>query len=442
MSSIDQSGRRLPPYSEEAERGVLGSILTDSERVYEVCVGKNLNSDAFYIPGHRLLFEEIVNMRRENRVIDLLTTGERLKRGGRLDQAGGYNFLEGLIDSTPTSAHAEYYVDIILQKAAERQWITAMAEGIDMIYSGQFDEVSAFIMEKDDTISKMLNADQLQTDSIRVSADQLEESIGLKAPVIRKIKSGINTISNRVLGYACGKITVIAARPSKGKTSMACSEGLAMALKGNKVSILTLEMSAVEYTARIACIHAQIPVEDYIDGKLSDQQREQLRLGIQQVGQLPIRINAKGMNFKQVREWARKEAKRSDILMLDLFTKIRRAGGKKFSNDQAEWSYMARVLSDDIKALDIPLILMHQIHRLNEWGGKDKNPAPKLSDLKDTGALEEEAYMVILLHDMPVDKDDSSKGNYMAIIAKHRNGWSGTCPVMFVPEFAQFKGLY
>jgi replicative DNA helicase len=222
---------------------------------------------------------------------------------------------------------------------------------------------------------------------------------------------------------------------------MACSEGLAMALKGTKVSILTLEMTAEEYTARMACIRAQIPVEDYIDGKLTDQQRETLRIGIQQIAKLPIRINAKGMNFKQVREWVRKESKTSDLLFIDLFTKIRRSGGKKFSNDQSEWSYMARVLSDDVKDLDVALILLHQIHRLNTWGGKEKNPAPTLGDLKDTGALEEEAYMVILLHDMPVDKDNPSKGNYMAIIAKHRNGWSGICPVDFVSEFAQFRGL-
>lgn len=438
--NMDNQNRRLPPFSEEAERGVLGSLLVENERVYGICVGKNLTSESFYIPAHKLLFEEMVNMQRESRTIDLLTVGERMKKGGRLDQAGGYMFLEGLIGSTPTPEHAEYYLDIILSKHAERMWITLGQEIIDAVYSEQLEDLGSIVDEKCELISKIVNSDQLQTDHISVATDELQSDIGLRAPVLRKYRSGINTIAQRIVGYPEGKLTIVAARPSKGKTSWACSETLAMALKNTKVSILSLEMTVKEYTARMACIHAQIPVEDYIDGKLTDQQREILRLGMQQVGKLPIRINAKSMNLKQVREWIRKESKISDVIMIDLFTKIRRSGGKRFSSDQAEWGYMARTLSDDMKPLPASLILYHQIHRISNWA-KEKNPAPKLDDLKDTGCLEEEAYMVILLHDEPVDKDNPGKGNYQAIIAKHRNGWSGICPVFFVPDFAQFKGV-
>jgi len=441
MNSTDYSASRRPPYSEEAEKGVLGSLITDSERVYELCISRNISSDHFYIPAHRLMYEQIVNMRRENIPFDILTIGEKLKQNGRLDQVGGYTFLQSVLDSTPTSAHAEYYINIIIEMFVRRQWIQTFATGMDMAYSSDIEEIGQMLSEAEDKISKAVNANQLQTDHIALSAQSLEDSINLKAPVIRKVKSSINTVSNRVLGYACGKMTVIAARPSKGKTSWACSECLGIALRGESVSILTLEMTAEEYTARIACIHGNIPVEKYIDGKLSEEEREILRMSLQQVARLPIRINAKNMNFKQVREWIRKESKHSEVLIIDLFTKIRRAGGKRFSSDQAEWSHMARVLSDDVKTYGCAFLLLHQIHRINKWAGKEKNPMPQLDDLKDTGALEEEAYMVVLLHDAPVDKDNPSAGNYMAIIPKHRNGWTGICPVTFVPEYTEFKGL-
>jgi len=440
MNVSDASRSRLPPYSEESERGLLGSLLIEADRVYALCVNKNITSDVFYVPAHKILYEAITGMRQRNQPIDLLTVGEALKKLGRLEQAGGYIFLEGLIDSTPTSAHAEYYIELILVEFAKRQWITLFAQGMDAVYDGGIDELSAMVDEQSSKISKLLNADQLQTDHISVSGNILQENIRLKVPVLVKIKSGINTVSNRILGYAKGKVTVIAARPGKGKTSWAASEALYVAQRGVRVSILSLEMEAKEYMARLACIHGQIPIEDYIDGKLDETQRDILSLAIEQVGKLPIRINDHNMNFKQVREWMKNESKKADVLILDLFTKIRRAGGKRFSNDQSEWSYMARIISDDIKTLGPAMLLLHQIHRISNWGKSEKNPPPKLDDLKDTGALEEEAYMVMLLHDAPVDKDNPAAGNYTCIVAKHRNGWSGKIPVTFISEHTQFKG--
>ncbi len=131
MSSADQSGRRLPPCSEEAERGVLGSALIESERVIELCSMKAISAESFYTPAHRLLFEKLTEMHQAAKAIDLLTVGEDLKQSGMLDQVGGYAFLEGLIDSTPTSAHAEYYMEIVQQKHLFRRIITQAAESID-----------------------------------------------------------------------------------------------------------------------------------------------------------------------------------------------------------------------------------------------------------------------------------------------------------------------
>lgn len=430
------------PASEEAERGLIGSLLVEFERVYGICVSKNITSDVFFYPQHRTIFETMVSMNRFGVPVDLLTLGSTIEKSRQLEQIGGYGALEKLIDGTPTSTNATYYLEIVLQKFASRQWIELGCEIAHLGSTEQNDDIPLIIDEKASKISVLLNADQLQTDHISVAGSILQENIRLKVPVLKKIKSGVNTVSNRILGYTKGKVTVVAARPGKGKTSWACSEALYLAERGESVSILSLEMEAKEYMARLACIHGKIPVEDYIDGKLSQDQRDILHEAIGQVNKMPIRINDHNMNFKQVREWMKNEAKKSELEIIDLFTKIRRSGGKRFQSDQSEWSYMARTMSDDIKGLGPALMLLHQIHRISNWGNKgDNNPPPKLDDLKDTGALEEEAYMVMLLHDSPVEKDNDSVGNYMNIIAKHRNGWSGKIPVKFVSEYAQFKGL-
>jgi replicative DNA helicase len=135
MSSVDQSGFRIPPYSEEAERGVLGSALIDSEKVFELCSDNRISADSFYVPAHRHLFEQLLEMTQTGKPVDLLTVGEYLKQNNRLDSVGGYVFLEGLIDSTPTSAHAEYYIGFVRQKHLLRSIIEEATETIDRCYT-------------------------------------------------------------------------------------------------------------------------------------------------------------------------------------------------------------------------------------------------------------------------------------------------------------------
>ena len=139
MILADQSARRLPPRSEEAEKGVLGSALIESDRVVELCSTAGLSAESFYVPAHRLLFEKLMQMYQAGKAIDLLTVGESLKLSGELDRVGGYDFLVRLVDSTPTSAHAEYYIEIVQQKHLFRRIISQASETIDQCHTTEED---------------------------------------------------------------------------------------------------------------------------------------------------------------------------------------------------------------------------------------------------------------------------------------------------------------
>ncbi|MFA7257843.1 MAG: DnaB-like helicase N-terminal domain-containing protein, partial [Kiritimatiellales bacterium] len=218
MSLIDQSGRRLPPYSEEAERGVLGSALIESTRVIELCSMKSVSADSFYIPAHRLLFEQLMEMYQGAKAIDLLTVGEHLKNSGKLDQAGSYSFLESLIDSTPTSAHAEYYIDIIQQKHLLRRIITQAAETIDSCYSPD-EEAEELLSRTEESFFEL-------SDTKTASSEDWQKVVYKTAGQIidgnildNGVPTGFIDLDKELRGLHNTDMIVLAARPSMGKTS-------------------------------------------------------------------------------------------------------------------------------------------------------------------------------------------------------------------------------
>jgi len=415
MSSADQSGRRLPPCSEEAERGVLGSALIESERVIELCSMKTLSADSFYTPAHRLLFEKLTEMHQAAKAIDLLTVGEDLKQSGMLDQVGGYAFLEGLIDSTPTSAHAEYYMEIVQQKHLFRRIITQAAEAIDGCYVEE---------DAEELLNRTEEAFFELGDQKTSSTEEWKELVYKTAGQIiegTKIESGVPTgfvdLDKQLRGLHNTDMIVLAARPSMGKTSLAMNIAEHAALGNNK--------ERKTYS-------------------MDDETR--LSQAADQLGKATIIVDdSAGLDIMDLRARARrmKRIYGVDMIVIDylqlLADKRRQRDGR-----QQETASISNSIKAMAKELNIPILILSQLSRAPEQ--RDGNP--KLSDLRDSGAIEQDADVVLLLQRPSFNDayksqagEDISEDDPLAIvhIAKHRNGPTGKVNLNFFNEYTRFE---
>jgi len=447
MSSADQSGRRLPPCSEEAERGVLGSALIESERVIELCSMKTLSADSFYTPAHRLLFEKLTEMHQAAKAIDLLTVGEDLKQSGMLDQVGGYAFLEGLIDSTPTSAHAEYYMEIVQQKHLFRRIITQAAEAIDGCYVEE---------DAEELLNRTEEAFFELGDQKTSSTEEWKELVYKTAGQIiegTKIESGVPTgfvdLDKQLRGLHNTDMIVLAARPSMGKTSLAMNIAEHAALGNNKerktysVGVFSLEMSQQQLVRRMLFSKARVPAWKDFHSK-DDETR--LSQAADQLGKATIIVDdSAGLDIMDLRARARrmKRIYGVDMIVIDylqlLADKRRQRDGR-----QQETASISNSIKAMAKELNIPILILSQLSRAPEQ--RDGNP--KLSDLRDSGAIEQDADVVLLLQRPSFNDayksqagEDISEDDPLAIvhIAKHRNGPTGKVNLNFFNEYTRFE---
>lgn len=446
MSSIDQSGRRLPPYSEEAERGVLGSALIESEKVLDLCSTESVSADSFYIPAHRLLFEHLMEMYQRGRVIDLLTVGEDLKNGGRLDQVGGYTFLEKLIDSTPTSAHAEFYVDIIQQKHLLRRIITQAAETIDRCYSP--DEEAEELLSR--TEEAFFELSDKKTASAEVWKDVVYNTAGQIIngnTLANGVPTGFADLDKELRGLHNTDMIVLAARPSMGKTSLAMNiaEHAALGRGGGKkhaVAVFSLEMSQEQLVRRMLYSKAGVPAwKDFF----SESDRTRISSAADQLGKATIIVDdSAGLDVMDLRARARrmKRLYGVELIVIDylqlLHDKRRARDGR-----QQETASISNSIKAMAKELKVPVLILSQLSRAPEQGGREGNK-PRLSDLRDSGAIEQDADVVLLLQRPSYynkELDASSGEDTLAVvdIAKHRNGPTGEVKLNFFREITRFE---
>ena len=447
MSSIDQSGRRLPPYSEEAERGVLGSALIESTRVIELCSIKSLSAESFYVPAHRLLFEQLMEMYQAGRAIDLLTVGEDLKKGGRLDQTGGYSFLEGLIDSTPTSAHAEFYMDVVQQKHLLRRIITQAAEAIDRCYSP--DEEAEELLSR--TEEAFFELSDKKTASSEKWEDMVKQTFG-KISGGNILSSGVPTgfvdLDKQLRGLHNTDMIVLAARPSMGKTSLAMNivENAALSRGGDKkysVGVFSLEMSQEQLVRRM--LFSQAKVESW-KTHISADDHARLCFAADQLGKASIIVDdSAGLDVMDLRARARrmKRIYNVDLIVIDYLQLL---ADKRRSREgrQQETASISNSIKAMAKELKIPVLILSQLSRAPEQGTRDGKP--RLSDLRDSGAIEQDADVVLLLqrpfyYSKDKDADVASGDDTLAVvdIAKHRNGPIGEVKLNFFREITRFE---
>ncbi len=453
---------RVPPHSAEAERGVLGSVLLDAARVMDLCVEAGLDEDAFHLYAHRVVFGVFKSMSNANAPIDMLTTLQQLRAIDRLAEIGGAEFLEKLVDSTPTAAHAEYYIDIVRQKHLLRRTIACARKAEQDCYEeGQSADqiLSASEQRFLDITEHQKSSGQSWVQAIKATFARIER---IMEGGVSGVASGFLNLDHMLRGLRNGEMLVLAARPSMGKTSLAMNicECLAlgqdmnkrplkggMAAHGGKcpVAVFSLEMSQEALAMRMLCARAGVAGFQLEGNYLNSQQvNRQFMKAADELNQAMMVIDdTGGLDVMELRARARRMKKQHGIglIMIDYLQLLNCREYAK-QGRQLETSAISSQIKSMAKELNVPVLVLSQLSRAPEQRVGDKTGKPRLSDLRDSGAIEQDADVVLLLRrpsKYPGDKEAEDRLLAIVDVAKHRNGPTGEVRLNFDDKFTRFS---
>ncbi|NCD33706.1 MAG: replicative DNA helicase [Spartobacteria bacterium] len=442
--------RRVPPYSEEAEKGVLGSILLDYGRVIDLCNEKPLTVESFYNSSHQLIYEAVLKMTRENRPIDLLTLGNTLKDADLLDQCGGRAYLEELVDSTPTDLHATYYIDIVHQKFLRRCIIDVAKDSIEECYTS--DATSQEVLSNvEQNIFEISNKQRVGLvpwrEMITNCMQGIDEMLQQQKNIVG-ISSGFRDIDRKLLGLKGGDMIVLAARPSMGKTSLALNIAERIATPwltddvGRPVAVFSLEMPYDQLVKRMLCSRARVPAGKIMGGShLNKNLHHQLIGAADALSKAPFYLDdTAGLDVVELVSRARRMKQRYhiEIVVID-YLQLLKCDSKASQGRQLEVAAISGMIKAMAKNLNVPVLVLSQLSRASE--SRDRHQRPQLSDLRDSGSIEQDADVVLMLRrPSRIPGDERSDDQSLAIldIAKNRNGPTGELELNFLGECTRF----
>lgn len=441
---------RVPPYSEEAECGVLGSILLDPMRVMDLCIESQIVPESFFVPAHRLVYEAFHVMSTQGVVIDVVTVAERMKVSESLDKIGGGIFLDKLVDSTPTSAHAEFYIDIVRQKHLLRNIIDCARKAENSCYSSE--ESADLILSN--TEQSFLDITENQHGSMLLWSHAVKETMEHIENVLNgsKVLSGISTgfknMDEKAQGLRPGEMIVLAARPSMGKTSLAMNiaENIALGIGGDKtprsVGIFSLEMSQESLVMRMLCSHAGVSGFKLTRGFVSKTDHGKLTQAASVLMKAPMYLDdTGGLDIMELRARARRMYKKYDVKLIVIdYLQLLHSSEYARQGKQIETANISGHLKAMAKELKVPVLVLSQLSRAPEQ--RDKSGKPKLSDLRDSGAIEQDADVVCMLRrPCKYEDDEETEDHTLAIVdfVKQRNGPTGEVRLNFEEEIMRFR---
>lgn len=454
---------RVPPHSEEAECGVLGSILLDSSRVLGICLEGALSDDsAFYMPANRIIYKSMVEMFNATKPIDMLTLVEYLRAKGELENAGGPEYLEKLLDKTPTAAHAEYYINIVRQNALKRRTLDVVRKIEENCYDGSF-AADQVVAEAEKNVLGIADNKTVTSTSWRDSIFNTFSTIDrILSGGVSGVSTGFRNLDHKMRGLRPGEMIVLAARPSMGKTSLAMNicECLARGrdifgrpLRGGlpeyggkvPVGIFSLEMSQEALAMRMLCAKAKIPGWKLEGGQLNPKDANaSFTKAASELSDAEFYVDdTGGLDVSEMRARARRMKKQHGIglIMID-YLQLLNCREKASQGRQLETSAISGQIKSMAKELNVPVIVLSQLSRATEQRPGDKSGKPKLSDLRDSGAIEQDADVVLMLRrpcKYPGDKEAEDKTLAIVDVAKHRNGPTGEVRLNFEDQFTQFS---
>jgi len=432
---------RVPPYNLEAEQSVLGALLIDRNALSEV--SGRLKPDSFYLEKHQEIFEAIMTLFENSLPVDVVTVAEILSRRGTLEKVGDVEYIANLATSVPTTANIRYYSGIIEDKALLRKLITVSGEIAGHGLSGSLEgnDVLAMAEKSIFDISLGLNRSGLEplSNALDQAFTQLEELYRNKSD-LTGIPSGFRDLDRKTAGFQRSDLILVASRPSMGKTSFILNVAVNAALAKVPVAIFSLEMSRGQLVNRILALEAMVDLERMRTGKLLEDDWTKIAHALGPLSKAPIYLDDNASsNVMEMMSKCRKlkMEKGLGLIIIDYLQLME--GRKKSENRQQEISEISRALKIMAKELNVPVIAVSQLSRAPETR-TDHHPV--LSDLRESGAIEQDADIVMFLYRDDYYHEDSEKRNVLEIImAKHRNGATGTVELAWIPQYTKFGNL-
>jgi len=433
---------RIPPQNIEAEQSVLGAILLDKEVLSSVT--EIISSQDFYREDHREIFEAIMDLYEKGEPIDLITVAEQLKVRGSLEAVGGLEDLTNLASLVPTTANAKHYAKIVEEKSILRRLIKASSEIINMGYEAA-EEVSYVLDKAEKSIFDVLQKRNTQgfaliKDVLIDTFNRLEELYNNKG-YITGIPTGFVDLDYKTAGLQNSDLILIAARPAMGKTSFVLNIAQYAAIHAKvPVAIFSLEMSKEQLVNRMLCCEAMVDSQKMRTGKLEDSDWQKVARALGPLSEAPIYIDdTPGLSVAEIRAKCRrlKLEKNLGLVVID-YLQLMQGRGKSESRQQ-EISEISRSLKILAKEINVPVLTLSQLSRAPELRSDHR---PILSDLRESGAIEQDADIVMFLYRDDYYNPDTEKKNIAeVIIAKHRNGSTGTVELAWLGQYTKFANL-
>ena len=433
---------RTIPHSIEAEQSVLGCCLIDDNAVLNIMT--LVKVDDFYTNVHKTIFECMLDIYSLNKPIDYVTLTDDLERKGLLESIGGIDYITTLTNIVPSAVNYKHYVDIVKNDSVLRQLITAGQDIINKSYEDinredalSFAEQNIFSIGEKDERGGLTHINVAVNNTIS-NFETLQNNKGS----IRGVPSGIYGIDKITNGFQKGALILIAARPGCGKTSLGMNMINHAAVKcGKKCAIFSLEMSKEEIAARSICSLAYVDMGKALKGEMNDKEWKAVLSASKKLSESNIYID-EGFSKSPMDILSKcrklKREKGLDILMIDYLQLMKSERANKDGNRQQEVAELTRSIKLAARELGVPILLLSQLNRESE---KRADKTPQLSDLRESGSIEQDADIVMFISDVASENASDSSDDaldYSLVIAKHRNGMRGTIPIKWKSEFTQF----
>ena len=437
----------IPPQSVELEQAVLGALMLERDAIIDV--QEYVKAETFYLEEHRTIFRAIQALSVEMKAIDLYTVTERLKSQRELQKVGGAAYLAELTQKVASAAHIEFHAKIIAQKYVQRELIRSATEIERRSYDDEVDvtELIGFAEQEIFRVSEgnVKRSVQVASDILRKALQQIEEA-SKTAGEYNGVRSGFTDIDAVTLGWQPSDLIIIAARPSMGKTAfvLTMARNMCVELK-TPVAFFSLEMSSVQLMNRLIVAETQLNSKDLRTGNLTPAQWTHLESQTVELGRSPLYIDdTPALSVYEFRSKARRLKTQHDIqlIIIDYLQLMTASTPETRGNREQEVSLISRTLKAIAKELNVPIIALSQLSRNVENRGGSKRP--QLSDLRESGAIEQDADVVAFIHrpeyyGLTTDENNMpTAGMAEIIIAKHRNGEVTDVPLRFIKEQAKF----
>lgn len=431
---------KLPPQNIEAEQSILGGLLLDKEAWDQV--SDLITSDDFYRPSHKKLYEAITFLHRNSKEVDIITVPDYLKSKGEFEQVGA-DYIIQLVQNTITTANISTYAQIVRERSLLRQLIQTCTGIIQKSYSQDFENVESFIDSVEGEIYKISESRESSglteaADIVFKSMEKIEQLYHQQTD-LTGISTGFNRLDQMTSGLHPGELTIIAARPSMGKTALSLNIAQHAALRQKKsVAYFSVEMSKESVMMRILASEAKINLGDIRSGRVPDSAWPKLVAAASMISEAPFFIDdTSGISPAEIRARCRRMKKQSglDLVMID-YLQIMDLKQKVESRERAV-SEISRSLKALAKELNVPVIALAQLNRSVEGRAEKK---PMLSDLRESGSIEQDADVIMMLYrEGYYDRSDEGKADHAEIIiGKQRNGPTGAVDLKWEPKFGRF----